>query len=295
MLCDLAKQMRLANFEWEGRTMPGIVGDGLVFEIPSASSVQEILEKGNMKEAGRSAATSSRGIDVEKVKLRAPMFSPDKILLAAVNYKAHGSEQKTAPPKEPYFFTKFRSCIVGDGDPILIPKKSTKADWEAELAVVIGKKCKYVGKKEALNYVAGYTVANDVSFRDLQFPEGWPEKQNPLGQNWVMGKALESALPLGPWLVTPEEIPDPQQLSLSLTVNGIKRQSGSTSDQVFTVAELIEYLSNGLTLLPGDIISTGTPAGVAVFTGAPYLKDGDVVRTTVEGIGSLVNPVKAEE
>jgi 2-keto-4-pentenoate hydratase/2-oxohepta-3-ene-1,7-dioic acid hydratase in catechol pathway len=284
--------VKLANFEWNGIIRPGVVEDGRLFEIPSASSVQEIIEKGSLREG--SVASLSGEIEIDRVKLMAPVLSPDKILLAAVNYKAHGTEQNTPPPAEPYFFTKFRSCIVGNGDPILIPKRSKKADWEAELAVVIGRKCKYVAKKDALEYVAGYTVANDVSYRDLQMPEGWPEKKNLLGPNWVMGKALDTAFPLGPWMVTREEIEDPQHLSLSLTVNGVERQSGSTEDMVFTVAELIEYLSNGLTLFPGDVISTGTPAGVAVFSGAPFLKDGDVVKATVDGIGTLVNPVKAE-
>lgn len=284
--------MKLANFELNGKTRAGVIRDGLVFEIPSSSSVQELIERGNLGDVGK--AKLAGGTELDKVKLDAPVIHPDKILLAAVNYKAHGSQQKTPLPSEPYFFTKFPSCIIGDGEPILIPRASTKTDWEAELAVVVGKKCRYVGKNQALDYVAGYTIANDVSYRDLQFPDGWPAKPNALGQNWVMGKALDSAFPLGPWLVTREEIDDPQQLALSLTVNGVERQSGKTGDMVFTVAELMAYLSNGLTLLPGDIISTGTPAGVAAFSGAPYLKDGDVVKATIDGIGSLVNLVRAE-
>jgi|SRR2546422_1361965 len=285
--------MKLANFERNGIMRPGVVRDGLIFEIPSASSVQEIIERDASRE-GAVVPTLPKGMAIDKVKLRAPLLSPDKILLAAVNYKAHGSEGNTPPPAEPYFFTKFRSCIVGNGDPIFIPKRSTKADWEVELAVVIGRKCRYVRKKDALEYVAGYTVANDVSYRDLQFPEGWPKKKSLMGPNWVMGKALDSAYPLGPWLVTREEIDDPQRLSLSLTVNGVERQAASTEDMVFTIDELIEYLSNGLTLLPGDVISTGTPAGVAAFSGAPFLKDGDLVKANVEKVGTLVNPVKAE-
>ena len=239
--------------------------------------------------------TQSNGMELDSVRLRAPLVSPDKILLAAVNYRAHGAEQNAIPPEEPYFFTKFKSCIVGNGDPILIPRSSKKVDWEAELAVVIGKKCKYIHRKDALEYVAGYTVANDVSYRDLQLPEKRPGSQSNFGPNWVKGKALDSAYPLGPWLVTRDEIADPQHLSLSLTVNGVERQSASTEDMVHSVAELIEYLSDGITLLPGDIISTGTPAGVAAFSGAPFLKDGDMVEATVDGVGTLVNPVRAEE
>ena len=286
--------MKLASFEWNGRTRPGVVRDGLVFEIPSTSSIQEILDTGKLAQVEREASNLSKGIELDRVRLRAPLVSPDKILLAAVNYRAHGTEQKAAPPEEPYFFTKFKSCIIGNGDPILIPRSSRKVDWEIELAVVIGKKCKYVHRKDALEYVAGYTVANDVSYRDLQFSEKSGGKSN-FGANWVKGKALDSAYPLGPWLVTREEIGDPQHLSLSLTVNNIKRQVSSTEDMVHPVAELVEYLSDGITLLPGDIISTGTPAGVAVFSGAPFLKDGDVVEATIDGIGTLINPVKAEE
>jgi len=292
--CHRHSELKLANFEWNGKTRPGVVRDGFVFEIPSASSVQEILDTGKLVQVERETSNKSRGVELDRVRLRPPLVSPDKILLAAVNYRAHGTEQKAVPPEEPYFFTKFKSCIIGDGDPILIPRSSRKVDWEVELAVVIGKKCKYVHRKDALEYVAGYAVANDVSYRDLQFSEKSGGKNN-FGSNWVKGKALDSAYPLGPWLVTREEIGDPQHLSLSLTVNGIKRQASSTEDMVHPVAELIEYLSDGITLLPGDIISTGTPAGVAAFSGAPFLKNGDVVEATIGGIGSLINPVRAED
>jgi len=288
------REMKLATFESKGRTRAGLVRDGYVFEIPSASSLEQIIGEGRLHELQKIGDGLKRGIEVDKVKLKAPVTSADKILMAAINYRTHGAEQNTPPPKEPYFFTKFRSCIIGNGDPILIPRVSRKVDWEVELAVVIGKKCRYVGRKDALNYVAGYTVANDVSFRDLQFQESWPTRPEMFALNWVKGKALPSALPLGPWLATADEMDDPQNLSLSLKVNGIERQKGSTGDMVFSVSELIGYLSDGLTLLPGDLISTGTPAGVAAFSGAPFLKDGDTVEAAVEGIGSLTNPVKVE-
>ena len=287
--------MRLTNFERGGHSRPGVVIDGFIFEIPHASSVQEIITQGTLEQAAGMNTRQSKGIEISRVKLRAPILSPDKILLAAVNYKAHGADQKATPPEEPYFFTKFKSCIIGNEDPIIIPRNSGKVDWEAELAVVIGKKCKYVKRKEAMQYVAGYTIANDISYRDLQLPEKAPGSTNNLGPNWVKGKALDSAFPLGPWLVTSDDVADPQRLSISLTVNGVERQAASTEDMVHPVAELIEYLSDGITLLPGDIISTGTPAGVAAFTKAPYLKDGDIVRATIQGIGTLTNPVRVEE
>ena len=285
--------MKLLNYKSNGTAKVGFLKDGRISRIESAASIEELVSLGTLDKVKRREA-DSEGEELGGVRIRPPIVSPDKILLAAINYKAHGEEQGNPPPREPYFFTKFRSCIIGQDDPIVIPKVSRRADWEAELAVVIGKKCKYVRKSEALSYVAGYTVANDISFRDLQFPEGWPEKLNSLGQNWVKGKALDTALPLGPLMVTSDEIPDPQHLRLSLKVNNVEMQNASTEDMVFSVAELIEYLSSGLTLLPGDLISTGTPAGVAVFSGMPYLKAGDVVEATVQGIGTLRNPVRTE-
>lgn len=284
--------MKLLNYEADGAMNVGLVRDGQMIRAARGTSVEDLIRRGPRGLAG--VATTGPSEDMKRVRIRPPILKPDKILLAAVNYKAHGSEQNAAPPTEPYFFTKFSSCIIGQGDPILVPRVSKKADWEAELAVVIGRKCKYVSKADALSYVAGFTVANDVSFRDFQFPPGWPQKTNTLGQNWVKGKALDSAFPLGPWLVTADEIPDPQRLRLKLSVNGIERQNASTEDMIFSVAELIEYLSSGLTLLPGDVISTGTPAGVAAFSGAPYLKDSDVVEASIDRIGTLKNPVKGE-
>jgi 2-keto-4-pentenoate hydratase/2-oxohepta-3-ene-1,7-dioic acid hydratase in catechol pathway len=286
--------LKLVSYETEGVRRVGALEGGRVTEIAGYSDVGELIAAGGVDALGRKKVAGAE-VDLRDVKVRAPLTAPDKVLMAAVNYRAHGAEQKTEPPSEPYFFTKFASCIVGDGASIIAPTASAKVDWEVELAVVIGKRCKHVSKSEALSCVAGYTVANDVSFRDLQIPDGWPQKANPLGQNWVMGKALDSALPLGPCLATPDEIPDPQRLSLSLKVNGVERQRGSTEDMIFTVAELIERLSAGITLLPGDLISTGTPAGVALFSGAPYLKPGDMVEATVEGIGTLHNPVEAEQ
>ncbi|MDG6982817.1 MAG: fumarylacetoacetate hydrolase family protein [Nitrososphaerota archaeon] len=284
--------MKLLTYEVGGKMRAGALEGDTVREIPGFSGVDELIAKGGAGAARRMA--TGEEVALQDVKVRAPLRVPDKVLLAAVNYKAHGGEQKTALPTEPYFFTKFPSCIIGEGDPVVVPKVSSKVDWEAELGVVIGRKCKYASKAQALSFVAGYTVAMDVSFRDLQFPKGWPEKTNTLGQNWVKGKALDSALPLGPWIVTADEIPDPQRLDIGLKVNGVERQKANTEDMIFSVAELIAYLSDGITLHPGDLISTGTPAGVAAFTNAPYLKPGDVIETTVGRIGTLHNPVSAE-
>lgn len=294
--------MKLANFDGGSGTQAGVVRDGTVTEVSkmvgfgSVRTVEDLLRDGRLDEL-REEWSKGHNVGqrrVDSVKLLSPILGPEKIFCAAVNYGKHGKEGNFGGPKEPYFFTKFRSCIVGDGDAVVIPRISKKADWEVELAVVIGKGGKNIRREDALGHVAGYTVANDISFRDLQFPEGWPEKLNTLGQNWIRGKAMDSALPLGPWLVTRDEVPDPQQLHLSLTVNGVVRQDSSTEDMIFGVDQLIQYVSTGITLSPGDIISTGTPAGVAVFTGAPFLKEGDQIESQVGSIGTLRNRILEE-
>jgi 2-keto-4-pentenoate hydratase/2-oxohepta-3-ene-1,7-dioic acid hydratase in catechol pathway len=237
---------------------------------------------------------ASPGTPVENVKLLSPVQTPEKILLLAVNYLSHSREQNVKPPTEPYVFTKFRSALIGPGDPILIPKVSEKADWEVELAVVVGKTGKYIAKKDAMDYVAGYAVSNDVSFRDFQFSTRLSDGNTTLGLNWVKGKSMDSSFPVGPWLVTRDEIPDPHKLDISLSVNGKMKQKGSTGDMIFKIDSLIEYISAGITLKPGDIISTGTPEGVAIFTGDAFLKNGDTVEGSISGIGTLRNPVESE-
>ena len=176
----------------------------------------------------------------------------------------------------------------------MIPKISSKVDWEGELAVIMGKTGRNIPRKDAIHYVAGYTVSIDISFRDLQFSTRSDNAAVTLGSNWVKGKNLDSSFPLGPWLVTKDEIHDPQNLELSLKVNGKTKQNSNTQEMIFTIDSLIEYVSAGMTLKPGDIISTGTPEGVAVFTGEPFLKDGDLVEATINGIGTLRNPVRSE-
>jgi 2-keto-4-pentenoate hydratase/2-oxohepta-3-ene-1,7-dioic acid hydratase in catechol pathway len=259
--------------------------------------IDELLSQGLLESLVKAAprvAAISGGVPIESVMLRAPILNPEKILLVARNYLSHNKEQDAKPPSEPYFFTKFRNALIGPGGPILIPKVSTKADWEAELAVIISKAGKNIQRENALEYVAGYTVANDISFRDLQFSTRSDSASVTLGHNWVKGKTLDSSFPLGPWLVTKDEIPNPQDLEISLRVNGEFKQQSRTSDMIFPIDRLIEYASTGMTLKPGDVISTGTPEGVAAFTGEPFLKDGDVVEATINGIGTLRNPVRAE-
>jgi 2-keto-4-pentenoate hydratase/2-oxohepta-3-ene-1,7-dioic acid hydratase in catechol pathway len=213
--------------------------------------------------------------------------------MIAINYASHSKEQNIKPPEEPYVFSKFRNALIGPGDPIIIPKISKEVDWEVELAVAIGRSGKNIAKQDAMKYVAGYTVANDVSFRDMQFWK-YLSSKSPLGYNWYRGKGLDNALPLGPYLVTPDEISDPYSCEISLSVNGVTRQKSVTGEMLIKIDALIEYVSAGVTLRPGDLICTGTPLGVAAFTGMSYLKEGDTVEAKISGVGSLRNPVTAE-
>ena len=247
-----------------------------------------------LEKAEGKITAGSLGVQVESAIFRTPILNPEKILLVARNYLSHNAEQNAKPPSEPYFFMKTRNALIGPGEPILIPKISSKVDWEGELAVIIGKTGKGILRKDAMDYVAGYAVSIDISFRDLQFSTRSDNAAVTLGSNWVKGKNLDSSFPLGPWLVTKDEIHDPRNLELSLTVNGKTKQHSNTREMIFTIDALIEYVSAGMTLKPGDIISTGTPEGVAAFTGEPFLKDGDLVEAAINGIGSLRNPVRSE-
>jgi 2-keto-4-pentenoate hydratase/2-oxohepta-3-ene-1,7-dioic acid hydratase in catechol pathway len=301
--------LKLAHYARNGATSVGIIHNGFVFDLTQAAnelgiarlahvvSIDQILSEGLLSvlhDAESSITSRSRGLPVESLALCCPILAPEKILLVARNYLSHNVEQNVNPPSEPYFFTKFRNALIGPNDPVLVPAISKKVDWEAELAVILGKAGKNIARKDAMGYVAGYAVANDISFRDLQFSTRADNAVATLGSNWVKGKNLDSSFPLGPWLVTKDEVPDPNNLEISLTVNGKTRQHANTSDMIFKVDALIEYASAGMTLKPGDIISTGTPEGVAVFTGGPFLKDGDILEATIGGIGTLRNPVRSE-
>jgi len=222
-----------------------------------------------------------------EVKKLLPPISPKKVFLPAVNFKSHSSETLMNPPPFPYFFTKFSNAIIGPEDYILIPKELKRTDYEGEIGIVIGKRAKNVRKEDAMDYVFGFTVVNDVSFRDYQFPE-----VHPYGLNWVMGKSLDTGLPVGPWIVTKDEIKDFYSLRIITRLNGTIVQDGTTRDMIFSVEDMIAYLSKGITLEPGDVITTGTPAGVAEFSGKKYLQEGDVIEVEVTGIGVLRNYVK---
>ena len=302
--------MKLAHYVRDSSTRVGVVHEKRIFDFQDVSkklqmpglgemmTIDAILANGRLSSllAAKNLTGNVEGFPAESVALRSPILNPEKILLMAVNYHSHSKEwsQKDSTPTEPYLFTKFKNSLIGPGDPILIPRVSQKADWEVELAVIIGKAGKNIPKKDAMSYVAGYAVANDISFRDWQFSTRLADGTTKLGLNWVKGKGLDSSFPLGPWLVTADEVPNPHDLAISLTVNGKTRQHSTTGDMVFRIESIIEYASKGMTLRPGDIISTGTPQGVAAFTGGPYLKDGDILEGTITRIGTLRNPVRAE-
>ncbi len=209
-----------------------------------------------------------------------------KFMCIGLNYSDHAAETGMPLPKEPILFMKANSAICGPNDQILIPRGSEKTDWEVELGVVIGAKAKYVTEAEALNHVAGYCVINDYSERAFQAERG--------GQ-WTKGKSCDTFGPIGPWLVTADEVADPQQLGMWLTVNGVTRQDGSTRTMVFGVAQLVSYLSQFMTLEPGDVISTGTPPGVGLGMKPPvYLKPGDVVELGIDGLGRQRQVLRAD-
>ncbi|MBC7920809.1 MAG: fumarylacetoacetate hydrolase family protein [Ferruginibacter sp.] len=214
----------------------------------------------------------------ESVRLGPPIARPSKIICVGLNYKDHAAESNMALPVEPIIFFKSTTALAGPNDDVIIPKNSEKTDWEVELAVVVGKKAAYVAEAEAMHYVAGYVLHNDYSERAFQLERS--------GQ-WVKGKSCDTFAPLGPFLATPDEIPDVNNLRLWLKVNGVTKQDGNTANLVFGVPFLLSYISQFMTLLPGDVISTGTPAGVGLgFKPPQYLRPGDVVELGIQGLGS---------
>jgi 2,4-didehydro-3-deoxy-L-rhamnonate hydrolase len=219
------------------------------------------------------------------IRLASPIARPSKIVCIGLNYADHARETNAQVPKEPIIFFKSTTALIGPNDDVIIPKNSNKTDWEVELAVVIGKKASYIEESEALDYVAGYCLHNDLSEREFQIERG--------GQ-WVKGKSCDTFAPLGPFLATQDEIRDVNNLRLWLKVNGQTMQDGTTANLIFKIPFLVSYLSQFMTLLPGDIISTGTPAGVGLgMNPQVYLKAGDVVELGIDGLGSAKQNLKA--
>ncbi|MEU8076862.1 fumarylacetoacetate hydrolase family protein [Catellatospora citrea] len=226
----------------------------------------------------RAAAADLPEIDVTGLRVGAPVARPGVVLCVGQNYAAHAAESGAAPPTTPIVFYKAPNSIVGPYDEVLIPRGSTTTDWEVELAVVIGRRARYLDSPaQALDHVAGYLLSNDVSERDFQLQQS--------GGQWSKGKSCETFQPLGPWLVTPDEIADVQGLGLRSWVNGEVRQDSNTKDMIFDVAFLIWHLSQYTVLDPGDVVNTGTPQGVALSGRFPYLAEGDVVEVEIDGLG----------
>ncbi|KWX67788.1 hypothetical protein ASJ79_20455 [Mycobacterium sp. NAZ190054] len=252
--------------------------DPLMTLLQDADGVEKVVQK------SRRGGSALR----DEVQLLAPLGGPEKIICIGLNYVSHMVETRAERPTEPVIFSKYNNSIIGPYDTVVLPAVAPKrVDYEAELAVVIGKAGRNVHEAEAGSFVAGYCVANDVSARDWQL-------KKPNGQ-WLLGKTFDTFLPLGPALVTQEDLPDYRSLRITCAVSGEPRQDAELSEMIFSVEELIAYASRVFTLRPGDVILTGTPGGVGMVRGRDgYLKDGDLLETQIEGLGALMNPVVGE-
>ncbi|KWT63346.1 2-hydroxyhepta-2,4-diene-1,7-dioate isomerase [Streptomyces albus subsp. albus] len=284
--------MKLLRVGRVGTERPALLdGQGALRDLSSLVTDIDgaLLEDAPALERIRAAAAAGELPRLDPAGLRTgpPVARIGKIVCIGLNYHDHARETGAAVPAEPIVFLKAPDTVVGPDDPVLVPRGSVKTDWEAELAVVIGRTARYLETDdEARAAVAGYTIAHDVSEREFQIERG--------GQ-WDKGKNCETFNPLGPWLVTADEVPDPQALGVRLWVNGTLRQDGTTAEQIFPVAEVVRYLSRFMTLYPGDVINTGTPAGVAMGCPEPkpYLRAGDVVELEIDGLGRQRQELKA--
>jgi len=285
--------VRLVTLLEDGRRTSGlVVGDEVVDltdpEVGLPAALQDVLALGDDARPAldRAPRTSARRVPLDAARLGAPIHRPPAFLGIARNYADHIAELGVERPTEQTWFAKLSTCVVGPGDAVEVPSASAQVDYEGELGVVIDRRCRHVPVGRALDVVAGYTVVNDVSVRDWQ-------RATP---TMLLGKGFDTHGPTGPWVVTAEEIPDPQALTVRTRVNGALRQDGTTADMLFTVADMIAHLSRVATLEPGTVLATGTPAGVGAATDPPrWLVAGDVVSVEVEGVGTLTNPVVDEQ
>ena len=280
--------MKLLRYGPAGRERPGLLdGEGKIRDLSGHIDVLDAASLGRDALA-RIAAIPVDGLPVVEgtPRLGIPYGGIGKFIAIGLNYADHAAESNLPIPSEPVVFTKAISCLTGPNDPVMLPRGSTKTDWEAELGVVIGSRASYVGEDEALDYVAGYCVVNDVSEREYQLERG---------PTWDRGKGCDTFGPVGPWLVTADEVGDPQRLGIWLDVNGRRMQTGTTATMIFGVARLVSYLSAFMTLHPGDLITTGTPPGVGMgIKPAPvYLRPGDAIRLGIDGLGEQRQDVVA--
>lgn len=286
--------MKLLNFVSRGRTRFGLKLDSGIFDAAECAALLGLPQPWRTIQAmglpaqvlpqlaEKIASSGLPPVPPQEVTFAPCVLGCGKIICVGINYRLHAQESGMQAPAQPVIFSKFPNALAGHGQDIAMPLFGSEIDYEAELVAVIGRQAKNVPETEALSYVFGYTVGNDLSIRDLQFLSG----------QWLIGKTADGFAPIGPWLVTADEIPDPQRLDISCTVNGEKRQSANTGDMIFSVAQIISYLSDLMTLEPGDLIFTGTPHGVAMGYPKgrqPWLKAGDTVECAVESIGALRN------
>lgn len=278
--------MRLVTYEAAGRTAVGVRrGEAIV---PAGYDDMHALIADGEDGLERAAAAAQGGEPVEGARLRVPI-RPGKVICAGINYRSHGAESGHAP-KEPYFFSKLPNAVCGPGDPILIPSPETFTDWEVEFAFVVGKRARKVAAADAMEHVFAYTLLNDVSARDVQFD--WSKRTQ--DTQILLGKSPDTFAPIGPELVTTDELTEPGDVRLATYVNGVQKQDGTTADWLFPLPVLVEFLTQLITLEPGDVVSTGTPAGIGYFLDPPErLEPGDEVTIEAEGIGRLTNPVSA--
>ena len=275
--------MKLIRFGQYENEKPGLWKDNRIVDLkkiyPGIPDFdEEFFEKGWLEKV-KQVTDAGEKMDV---RIGCPVCRPSKIICLGKNYSEHAKEGGFENPERPLLFCKTPNTLNGPYDPIVLPKSSAQVDWEVELAVIIGKKGKRIKKKDAFSHIVGFTILNDVSGRDAQFADS----------QWFRGKSFDSFAPVGPCVVTPDEIDNVQNLRLTTTVNGNVMQDGNTKDMIFDIPTILEYISEDITLLPGDILSTGTPSGVGIFRDPPVvLKPGDVVECKIEGIVSIKNEV----
>jgi 2,4-didehydro-3-deoxy-L-rhamnonate hydrolase len=298
--------MRIATYEFAGEDRLGLVLDDSVLDLAefarrAGDGLKFFGSMAGFLEAGEESLAAARRLEREArqaglaqlkearpvagVRLRAPVPRPQKLIALGWNYREHVGEQGGKVPEAPLIFAKFSSAINGPYDPIVIPRANPQVDYEVELGVVIGRRGRRIAEAAAYDYVAGYLIFNDVSARLWQFSD----------KQWTRGKSCDTFAPLGPWLTTKDEVPDPHNLAVESRVNGEIRQQSSTRCMVFRIPMVVAYISESITLEPGDVIATGTPSGVGVFRKPPvFLKPGDLVEMEIERLGKLRNPVVAE-
>ena len=271
--------MKLVRYGKPGKEKPGLIdAEGKLRDL------SKVLKDIGPAQLGDEALAKIAKLNPDKLplvkgkpRMGSPVANVGKFIAIGLNYADHAAESGLPIPAEPVVFMKATSCIQGPNDPIMLPKGSKKTDWEVELGVVIGTQARYVSQKDALNYVAGYCTINDISEREYQLERGG---------TWDKGKGCDTFGPLGPWLVTRDEVPNPQKLGMWLDVNGQRVQTGNTKTMVFTVAKIVSYVSQFMTLMPGDVITTGTPPGVGLGMKPPrFLKKGDTMALGIDGLG----------